>query len=309
MRNEPKSSRRLVWSFFAFTAVLFCSMSLDAQIREELFKSSVFTPVNSFTTDVEGPAVYKDGMIYAVNFERQGTIGQVTPDGAGKIFLALPEKSIANGIRFDSKGNMIISDYADHHIFKVNMNTKKLTVLAYAPMMNQPNDIAVDSKNRLYASDPNFRARTGRVWRIDPDGKVTMLDSTGIGSANGIEVSPDEKTLYVNASRKVWAYDLSSKGDVSKRRTFIDLEAGSDGMRCDINGNLYITCIGNGTVVKVSPEGKILRTITLIGKKPTNIAFGGNDGRTAYVTLMDQANLETFRVDIPGREWQMQRKK
>ncbi len=58
-----------------------------------------------------------------------------------------------------------------------------------------------------------------------------------------------------------------------------------DGMRCDVNGNLYITRFGKGTVVKVSPEGKILEEVQLTGKKPTNVAFGGEDGRTVYVTL------------------------
>jgi len=77
-------------------------------------------------------------------------------------------------------------------------------------------------------------------------------------------------------------------------------------MRCDAEGNLYVARIGKGVVAKISPQGTILQEIQLIGKKPTNVAFGGSDGRTVYVTLMDQGNLESFRTDIPGREWQMQ---
>ncbi|MGH2566107.1 MAG: SMP-30/gluconolactonase/LRE family protein, partial [Ginsengibacter sp.] len=67
--------------------------------------------------------------------------------------------------------------------------------------------------------------------------------------------------------------------------------------------------IGKGVVAKVSPTGAILKEIELIGKKPTNVAFGGKDGRTVYITLMDMGNLESFRVDIPGREWNMKRKR
>ena len=81
-----------------------------------------------------------------------------------------------------------------------------------------------------------------------------------------------------------------------------------DGMRCDTKGNLYICRHEKGTIAKVSPDGKLLKEITLIGKKPTNIAFGGKDGRTAYVTLQDQGNIETFRTDEPGREWKMMKK-
>ena len=60
-------------------------------------------------------------------------------------------------------------------------------------------------------------------------------------------------------------------------------------------------------VAKVSPDGRLLREIPLTGKRPTNVAFGGKDGRTIYVTIQDQGNLESFQVDIPGREWKMQK--
>jgi gluconolactonase len=123
-------------------------------------------------------------------------------------------------------------------------------------------------------------------------------------ATNGIEVSPDEKTLYVNASGGVFAYDLSPEGNISNRREIIRFtDFGMDGMRCDVKGNLYITRFGKGTVVKLSPEGKVIQEVALTGKKVTNIAFGGKDGKTAYVTLMDRGNLETFRVDDEGREW------
>jgi gluconolactonase len=293
--------------FSMIYAALSFAASAQNSSSSELFKSSVLTPVNSFTDGVEGPAVDKSGIVYAVNLARQGTIGQITPGGKTSIYIELPDGSIGNGIRFDSRGNMLIADYTNHNILKVDMNTKMLTIFAHEPRMNQPNDIAIDSKDRLYASDPDFKAGTGRIWRIDTDGKVTFLDS--LGTTNGIEVSPDERTLYVNASRKVWAYDLSPKGNISNKRVLVEFsDFGMDGMRCDIKGNLYIARFGKGMVAVVSPKGKIIREIPLSGKRPTNVAFGGNDGRTMYVTLQDQGNLEYFHVDIPGREWEMQRK-
>ena len=284
-----------------------CSQVAVAQksAAHELFKSSVFTPVNGFTSGVEGPAVDKSGIVYAVNFNHQGTIGQATPKGAASVFIELTGGSIGNGIRFDSHGNMFIADYTNHNVLKVEMASKKLTVFAHESRMHQPNDIAIDSKDRIYASDPDFKAGNGRIWRIDTDGKVTLLDSLQ-GPANGIEISTDEKTLYVNAVPKVWAYDLLPTGEVGKKRLLIEFpDFGMDGMRCDIKGNLYIARFGKGTVVKVSPEGKVLQEITLVGKRPTNVAFGGKDGRTVYVTLQDQGNIESFLADFPGREWKM----
>lgn len=73
---------------------------------------------------------------------------------------------------------------------------------------------------------------------------------------------------------------------------------------CDVEGNIYITRHGKGTVVKLSPDGTLLREIALPGSKPSNICFGGPDGRTAYVTEVDNTQIVQFRVDQPGLEWQ-----
>lgn len=275
----------------------------------ELFISSLFTAEKSFTSGAEGPAVDKHGNLYAVNFEKEGTIGIVTPEGKASIFVELPNGSVGNGIRFNSKGEMLIADYTNHNILKVDMATKQISVYAHEPAMSQPNDIAIDSKDRVYASDPDWKASTGRIWRIDTNGKVTLLESN-MGTTNGIEVSPDEKTLYVNETiqRKVWAYDLSPEGYISNKRLLINFpDFAMDGMRCDTNGNLYITRHGKGTVAKISPQGKLLQEIKLSGALASNIAFGGKDGRTVYITLQDKGNIETFRVDTAGREWTMKK--
>jgi len=292
-------------SIFLILACIFPAVKAQKEAIPEMFRSSVLTPVNSFTSGVEGPAVDRKGTLYAVNFDRQGTIGVVTPEGAGEVFVELPGGSIGNGIRFDSHGDMLIADYTNHNVLKVDMKTRKISVFANEPRMHQPNDIAIDSRDRVYASDPDWKAGKGRIWRIDNNGKITLLDSLD-GAANGIEVSTDEKTLYVNAVPNVWAYDLLQDGNVGKKRLLITFpDFGMDGMRCDVKGNLYIARFGKGTVVKVSPEGKVLNEIVLIGKRPTNVAFGGKDGRTVFVTLQDQGNIESFVADEPGREWKM----
>src|SRR5204862_5889642 len=184
-------------------------------------------------------------------------------------------------------------------------SNKQINVYAHDSTMNQPNDLAIDNKDRLYASDPNWKNNTGRIWRAGTNGKMILLEDN-MGTANGIEVSPDNKTLYVNESvqRNVWAYDLSDSGTISNKRLLIQFpDFGMDGMRCDADGNLYIARYGKGTVAKVSSKGELLKEITLVGKKPSNIAFGGPDGRTVYVTLQDLGNIESFRVATPGREW------
>jgi gluconolactonase len=295
----------LPYGFFIILIGFACNTSGQKETSESKYKSSDLTAVNSFTSGAEGPAVDKDGNLYAVNFSKEGTIGKITPAGDSSIFIELPNGSIGNGIRFNSKGEMLVADYTNHNILKIDMATKQLTVYAHDSTMNQPNDIAIDSKDRLYASDPNWKAGTGRIWRIDTNGKMSVLEDN-MGTTNGIEVSPDGKTLYVNESvqRKVWAYDLSANGTISNKKLLIEFpDFGMDGMRCDVKGNLYIARHGKGTIAKVSPAGKLLLEVKLNGTKPSNITFGGKDGRTAYVTLQDRRNIESFRVEAPGREW------
>ena len=276
-------------------------------MNEELFIAQEFTPVNGFTSGIEGPACDAAGNLYAVNYERQHTIGKVAPDGTASVFVELPTGSIGNGIRFNSEGFMFIADYTNHNVLKVDMDTREISVHAHEPTMNQPNDIAIGANDILYASDPNWGASTGQIWRVDTDGQVTLLEAD-MGTTNGIEVSPDEKVLYVNesAQRNVWAYDLSPEGEVSNKRLLIQFpDFNMDGMRCDIEGNLYITRHGKGTVAKLSPAGEVLLEVQLTGKLCSNIAFGGPDGRTCYVTMADLGNVEVFRTDLSGRSWQL----
>jgi sugar lactone lactonase YvrE len=273
---------------------------------DELFVAAPLTVPGSFTAGVEGPACDADGNIFAVNFAREQTIGRVTPIGRASLFVTLPEKSTGNGIRFDKQGQMYVADYTGHNILRIDPDTRAIDVLVHEPAMNQPNDLAIAADGTLYASDPNWKAGTGQLWRIDTQGKATRL-AQDMGTTNGIEVSPDGKTLYVNESvqRNIWAFDFTADGIKNKRLLHKFDDFAMDGMRCDVDGNLYITRHGKGTVVKLSPTGEVLREIDVLGKHPTNICFGGADGRTAYVTEAERGRIVQFHVDRPGREWQI----
>lgn len=275
--------------------------------QEQFYKSAVFTEPGGFTSGIEGPACDRDGNVYAVNYERPHTVGRVTPEGVCSVFVELPGGSIGNGIRFNRAGDMFIADYTNHNILRVDMRTRELSVFAHEPRMNQPNDIAIAGDDVLFASDPNWAAQTGQLWRIGTDGKVTLLEAD-MGTTNGIEVSPDNRTLYVNESRqrRIWAYDLSPDKEIGNKRLLIQFEDyGMDGMRCDVDGNLYVTRHGKGTVAKVSPSGEVLLEVELHGRNCTNLTFGGPDGCTVYVTVADTGCIETFRAERPGREWAM----
>lgn len=292
------------------TFVLCMAAALGAQ-DEELFVAKPFTAEGSFTAEIEGPAVDQKGNIYAVSFARKPTIGRVTPDGKGEVFVEFTQGSLGNGIRFDRKGNMYVADYANHNILIVDTKTRKFKVFAHEPSMSQPNDIAMAPDDTIYASDPDWNAGTGRVWHIDRGGRVRQV-AGGMGTTNGIEVSPDGKYLYVNETvqRNIWVFDILPDHTLANKRLLIDFpDHGFDGMRADMDGNLYITRHGKGTVVVVTQNGNIRREIPVLGSKPSNLCFGGPDGRTVYVTEMEKQRLVQFRVEIPGEEWARWRKR
>ncbi len=295
--------------------VVCSSTNIYSKISDDtLFVATTFTPKNSFTSGAEGPAVDKYGNLYAVNYNHQGTIGKVTAQAATSLFVELPNGSVGNGIRFNRKGDMFIADYKNHNILKVNMDSKSIEVYAHDSRMNQPNDIAITDNDVIYASDPNWGESTGNLWMIDTNGTTHLLES-GMSTTNGIEVSPDNKTLYVGvgggaSGDRIWAYDILPNDSLENKRSIKKFFDGSvlDGMRTDSLGNLYVACYNKKKITILTPDGEVIREVATIGSKPTNIAFGGADGKTCYVTIAGNGNIETFRTDTPGRSWIMNNK-
>jgi gluconolactonase len=286
-----------------FLMLLLGVLRVSAQDFERLYSAEDFTAENLFTNNIEGPAFDREGRLYVVNFQKDGTIGYVKPDGEVQLFIELPAGSTANSIQFDSKGNMLLADFTGHNILKIDMKTKKVSTLAHNEKFNQPNDICINSRNQIFASDPDWKNSTGQIWRIEKDGSTVLLDSA-MGTTNGIELSPDEKILYVNESvqKKIWAFDVDKSGNISNKRLFAEVDDhGFDGMKCDKEGNLYVTRYGKGTILILSPAGKTIREVALKGKNCSNLVFGGLNGKLVYVTLQDRKGMELFRNNIAGK--------
>src|SRR5258708_8472006 len=136
---------------------------------------------------------------------------------------------------------MLLADWTGHNTLHIDMKTKTISVFCHNDQFNQPNDICINKKGLLFASDPNWKEKTGKLWRIEPDGKTVLLRDD-LGTNNGIDLSPDEKILYLNAQRKVWAFDLDALGNISNQRLLFEFEDfGMDGMKCDRDGNIYVS--------------------------------------------------------------------
>ncbi len=300
---------RLTATLFVLFAACFSAPSNAAE--EPLFVSKRITPPGEYTSGIEGPAVDASGNLYVVNFGQSGTIGKLAAGASqSQLFTSLPAGSIGNGIRFDREGRMYVADFRKHNVWVIASGETTPKIYFHSDRFNQPNDLAIAADGTLYASDPKFAAPAGgQIWRIirgaDGRGQGEVMSSTRrLGVTNGLDLSPDGATLYVSElnSRQVWAYRLDGNKLLDPRlvKGFADFEV--DGLRTDIDGRIYLARLSAGKIAIIGADGSLQREVSVSGKQPTNLTFGGPDGRTVFVTQKEGRFIEAFRVDRPGRE-------
>src|SRR5699024_10336788 len=135
------------------------------------YRAVDLTKEDLFSHNIEGPS-FRHDTLFVVNYKHDGTVGMVFPDGHCELYAELPEGSTANSIKFDSTGNMYLADFTGHNILKIDL-AGKISVYCHDDDFNQPNDICMNSKGWIYASDPNWTDSTGKVWLIR-DGKTEL---------------------------------------------------------------------------------------------------------------------------------------
>lgn len=308
MRTAIISKRPISFLSELIAAILIASA---AAAQDAPFQSRQITPAGEYTFGIEGPAVDRQGNLYVVNFGKPGTIGKLAAGASqSELFAVLPEGSVGNAIRFDREGRMFVADYKRHNIFLVSPDGKDVTTYFHSDDFNQPNDLTIAADGTIYASDPHWKHRDGQVWRIarSAGGTVVgekMTATRKMSTTNGIDLSPDGNTLYVGESdtREIWSYRIDGSKLLSPRLVTRFADFDIDGLRTDISGKLYVARIMKGTVAVLTPAGKLKREIALKAREPTNLAFGGIDGKTVFVTQRQGGFVESFRADRPGREF------
>lgn len=309
------SSGRNFWCLCS--SILLIVAASSARAETKLFESAQVSPAGEYTFGIEGPAADLDGNLFVVNLGKPGTIGRLPAGGAAsELFTTLPEGSIGNAIRFDRGGTMFIADYKKHNIFAIPKGASAPVVWFHSDEMNQPNDITIARDGTIYASDPNWKGREGHIWRIakGADGTVrgqVMSAPRAMGTTNGIDLSPDGKTLYVgeSSSGQIWSYAINGNELTGAKLVKAFQPHTVDGLRTDAAGRLYVARILKGTIALMKPNGAVEREIALKAKEPTNLAFGGSDGKTVFVTQRQGGFIEAFRTDQPGREHCLQRER
>jgi sugar lactone lactonase YvrE/cephalosporin-C deacetylase-like acetyl esterase len=263
-------------------------------------------------------------------------IYQWTPEGQSRLWR---KNAGTNGLLFDRDGTLVCCEPAFRSVSRIDRNGKRtvLTDRFNGRKYNQPNDLTIDSRGRIYFSDPRYGDRSdmqqrdeqGRtiegVYRIDPDGSVHRVLGREVERANGVLVSADDRYLYVadnnndtvGGARKLWRFTLHADGTVDPKSQKLLYDwgrgRGPDGIKQDIKGRLYVAAGLNrphppaepaddvpGGIYVIDPQtGKLLAFVPVPTDEVTNCAFGGEDRRTLFITA--GGILYSIRTTTPGR--------
>ena len=244
----------------------------------------------------------------------------------------------ANGLLFDREGRLVACEATSRRVTRTERDNS-ITVLAdnfEGMKFNSPNDVTMDSKGRIYFTDPRYGRRDtmemrdadGKlvegVYRIDAPGKVQRVLGREVERPNGILVSPNDQHLFVadnnnnmvGGARKLWRFDLNADGAVSlqSRKLIFDWKSsrGPDGLKMDRSNRLFVAAGLNKAsppyetvepyragIYLLSYDGKLLDFVPIPKDEVTNCAFGGDDLKTLYITA--GGTLWSLRVDVPGR--------
>lgn len=244
----------------------------------------------------------------------------------------------SNGLLFDRRGQLLICEPAQRRVTRLERDGS-ITVLADkfdGKRFNQPNDLALDSKDRLYFTDPCYGDRSqiemldadGRqvegVYRRNPDGTLARIIAHEVERPNGLAITADDRFLFVadnnnntvGGARKLWRFELQEDGNVDcgSQRLIYDWNTtrGPDGIKLDAKGRLFVAAGINkpnlpfetadqptAGVYVFSPAGKLLETIPIPRDETTNCAFGGDDLRTLFITA--GGSLWSIRMTVPGQ--------
>jgi len=320
-----------LWMGFAFL-VLLCFAPIVSPAEEAILAPGTKPELLQEHGAGEGPAWHPElGLLTS----GEGNINLRDKSGKSSVYR---KQAGSNGLMFDRQGRLVICEPVQRRVTRLEKDGN-LTVLAseYAgKRFNQPNDLTMDSQNRLYFSDPCYGDRsqmeltdaTGRkvegVYRIDLNGKVTRIITHEVDRPNGLVITPDDKYLFVadnnnntaGGARKLWRFDLKPDGsvDVRTQKLIYDWKTtrGPDGMKLDAQGRLFVAGGLNkpnpphetadpatAGVYVFSPDGKLLQFIPIPRDETTNCAFGGDDLKTLFVT--SGGSLWSMRVNTPGK--------
>jgi sugar lactone lactonase YvrE len=257
---------------------------------------------------IEGPVWHKDGYLLFSDIPAQ-RIYQYIDGKKSTVWRSNSGKS--NGLTFDKQGRLIACEHWNRRVSRTEEDGTIVTLVEryQGKALNSPNDCAVRSDGMIFFTDPDWglegRARGVSfkgVYRVMP-GEEPVVLVTNFTKPNGICFSPDESILYIadDTNNHIRKFNVSPDGTLDAGSIFAQTE-NPDGIKCDIQGNLYVTSKDRispyqGSVAVFDPQGELIGHIYCM-EKPANCAFGGDENKTLFITA--NKGLYKVNVKIPG---------
>jgi gluconolactonase len=257
---------------------------------------------------LEGPAFDREGNLCFVNW-LSSAILVATPDGEVSEFYNTG--GIPAGLAFHPDGSLYVADEGKdiHGLIRITPDGEA-TILVNefeGKPLNGANDLVFDANGIVYFSDPwetSLENPVGGFYRYFPDGTLEQID-TGLAFPNGVALTHDGSAVILAETyrNRLLRYDIAPDGTMGPRQHWADtyVPPGPDGMAFDDAGNLYVAHFSAGAVDVYAPDGTYSHKIAVPGPSVTNVAFGGEDGRTLAITEVETGSVYYTRVETPGQ--------
>ncbi|ETF01516.1 gluconolactonase [Advenella kashmirensis W13003] len=255
---------------------------------------------------LEGPVFDDKGNLYVADIP-YGRIFRIDPKGNWDLVVQWDGEP--NGMKFAAANNLLVTDYKNG-LMQVDVHSgvvKPFFSRRHSERFKGVNDLTISSQGDIYFTDQGqtgLHDPTGRVYRLSKTGRLDLLLSN-VPSPNGIVLSEDGKVLYVAVTRGncVWRMPIQEDGSVSKAGQFFTSygPSGPDGLALDKQGRLLVANPGLAYVWVLNPRAEPVQVLRgPPGHSLTNLAFGGSDGKTLYVTDSTAGDILTVQMDAPG---------
>ncbi|MDA8049014.1 MAG: SMP-30/gluconolactonase/LRE family protein [Rhodospirillales bacterium] len=261
----------------------------------------------TLTSFLEGPAFDRGGRLYCTDIP-YGRILRIDPDASFTVVAEYDGEP--NGLAIHRDGRLFIADQKQGILVldPAGGTPEPFLIRADLERLKGPNDLLFASNGDLYFTDQaqtGLQDPSGRLIRVRANGEVEVL-LDNVPSPNGLVLSPDERTLFLAVTRAnaIWRVPLPTSGRMRKVGMFIQLSGGGgpDGMAIDEKGNLAIAHAGLGSVWVFSALGEPLYRIRACtgGRMTTNLAYGGLDRRTLFITESSTGSILAADIEVPG---------